>query len=255
MSGQEDASEKSHEPTQRKLDEARRKGEIARAPDLTAAMAYLGLYLGALAFGVAALTAFADALLPLVEHPHRLIDALGGVGSTATAGQVMAAALTPLLPLFLLPAGLVLLSLLATRTLIFTPSKLAFKLSRISPIENAKNKFGRRGLFEFLKSLVKLGIYTLCLAFFLRANLDRIVGSVQAEPGAVTVIMLTMMVQLLGLVVLIALVIGGLDFFWQRGEHLRKNRMSQKEMRDEYKTRKAIRCSGSTVGPAPRSTR
>jgi flagellar biosynthetic protein FlhB len=42
-------------------------------------------------------------------------------------------------------------------------------------------------------------------------------------------------VQFLALVFVVKLSIGAIDFFWQRAEHLRRNRMSHKEMRDEHK--------------------
>ena len=177
MAGNNDeAGDKIHEPTPRKLEEARKKGEIARAPDLTAAAAYLGLFGGAAVLGAPAIRGFGDALLPFLEQPDRLAAGFTDGSGMANGGGVLLAVTMPVLPLFLAPAAMVLVALFATRGLLFTPSKLAFKASRLSPIENAKNKFGRRGLFEFLKSFVKLAVYAIVLALFLRGRLDEIVG-------------------------------------------------------------------------------
>lgn len=235
MAEEDESGEKSHEASPKKLEDARKKGEIPRSPDLSTAMSYLGLLLFGLALGGDVLRSFATALLPLIEQPDRLDSLFFRDGSTPVVGAVMSATLMPALPVFLLPGGLVLLTLLASRQFVFTPSKLVPKGQRLDPVSNAKNKYGRRGLFEFFKSFVKLVVYSICLALFLRSKMDEILGSIRAGSGESVVMMVSLMMEFLILVVLIAMVIGGLDFFWQRGEHLRKNRMTLKELRDEFK--------------------
>ena len=115
------------------------------------------------------------------------------------------------------------------------PEKLQPKLNRISPISNAKNKFGRSGLFEFFKSFVKLTIYALVLGVFIWKKLPQMLSTLSLSPGMSTVILLELCIQFLALVLLVALTIGVIDYFWQHQEHLRKNRMSHKELMDEIK--------------------
>jgi flagellar biosynthetic protein FlhB len=134
-----------------------------------------------------------------------------------------------------IPAALIVLALIAQRALLFTPSKLQPKLSRISPLKNAMNKFGRSGLFEFAKSFVKLTVYSLCLAFFLRWNFDTIVGASAGSERGALLVLFELLNSFLSLAVLIATIIAGIDFGWQVSEHQRKNRMSHKDMHDEMK--------------------
>ncbi|WGW04639.1 EscU/YscU/HrcU family type III secretion system export apparatus switch protein [Tropicibacter oceani] len=235
MSDQDDSAEKSHEPSPRKLEEARKKGEIPRAPDLSTAMSYLGLLLCGLLLGGSILREFANALLPLIEQPDRLHSLFFKDGAQSIAGNLLSATLVPTLPILTIPGIMVLLTLLASRGILFTPSKLVPKGQRLDPISNAKNKFGRRGLFEFFKSFVKLTVYSICLALFLSGKMEQIIGSIYASAPESVVMMTELMMQFLILVVLIAMTIGGLDFFWQRAEHMRKNRMTLKELRDEFK--------------------
>ena len=115
------------------------------------------------------------------------------------------------------------------------PDKLKPKLSKISPLSNAKNKFGRSGLFEFAKSFTKLSIYSVILGFFLFSKLTTIVGTMYLNPQMATVVLLELSMQFFGLVCVVMLLIGGVDYMWQYQEHLRKNRMSHKEMMDEFK--------------------
>jgi flagellar biosynthetic protein FlhB len=129
----------------------------------------------------------------------------------------------------------VLLSLVAQRALLFTPSKLKPKLSRISILQNAKNKFGRGGLFEFAKSFVKLLIYSICLAVFLTWNIDLVVGSALADAHAGIGMLFHLMTRFLVIVVIVSATIALVDVLWQNQEHRRKNMMSHKELRDEVK--------------------
>lgn len=235
MAEQDEAAEKSHEPSQRKLDEARKKGEIARAADLQTAMAYLGFLICMSAVGGYSLTHFGESLLPMIEQPDRLEDLFFRDPATGMIGAVIVAGLVPVLPFLVAPGVFVLLSLFAMRGFAFAGTKLTPKGSRINPIENAKNKFGRRGLFEFFKSFIKLSVYSILLALFIRGQLDVITGSIMGSPAEVVLRMTDLMKHFLFIVVLIAVVIGGIDGFWQYAEHMRKNRMTQKELRDEMK--------------------
>ncbi len=153
----------------------------------------------------------------------------------ALSGGLMGTVGLALLPVFGIPALAVVLALLAQRSLVFAPTKLAPKVSRVSLIANAKNKFGRSGLFEFAKSFTKLLVYSVCLAFFIDARLDDMIAVLHSNPHVAIGLMLELCLGFLFAVVIVATVIGGIDAVWQHFEHLRKNRMSRKEVMDETK--------------------
>ena len=235
--GEDDDQDKQYEPSHKKLQDAREKGEIPRSTDVTTAAAYAGLLLAAMAAGGAALVSTGEVLMSLIDRPDslaRLVFESGG-GSQARWGGLMGAVMLPLVPFFALPAVLALISVVATRSFTVTPDKLAPKLNRISIVSQAKNKFGRSGLFEFAKSFAKLTIYSAILGLFLATQMDTILGAMALSPGMVATELLRMAVTFLALVLLVAVVVGIVDFGWQWAEHMRKNRMSHKEMTDEHK--------------------
>lgn len=235
MSEEESGADKPHEPTQKKLDEARKKGELARSNDLNTAAGYAGLLTAMLIFGAAAMIDFGGSLSAPLAHATRLADeTFGGARSVAAAGYAFEATVA-LTPIFLVPAVFALLSVFAQQSMVFAPTKLAPKLSRISPIENAKNKFGRSGLFEFFKSFAKLSLYSIVLAVYLWLRLDEILLTSQLNPAMVTVEMVQMGIGLMTIVLVIAACLGALDYVFQVAEHQRKNRMSRKELTDEMK--------------------
>ena len=231
---EEQSGEKEHEATQKKLDDARAKGEVIRSAELAVAAGYGGLLLAALAGGAAALSAFGHHGAALLDRSDMLSLTLLG-GGAATAGAVILGAVTPLAGFFLIPAVAVVAVIFAQRAWVFAPEKLLPKLSRIDPVSNAKQKFGRSGLFEFGKSTIKLIVISALLGLFLTTRLPRILIAQNLDPGLAVADLARLIVEFLFLVLIVAAVLGALDYLWQLHEHLRKNRMSRQELMDELK--------------------
>ena len=233
---QDDSADKSFEPTPKKLEDARKKGEVPKSVDLTTAAGYMGFTLCLLSFGPSALQGFASGLVIFLDRPHTIssLNFNNSVGAHLFAETVLGSAVS-IFPLFGLPALMVILAILGQRAFVFTPSKLNLKGSRVSIIQNAKQKFGLSGLFEFAKSFAKLVVYSICLGLFLNRYLPEMIVSAQLETAQVLSLLGFLMVRFLALVVLISLVIGAIDAIFQHQEHIRKNRMSRKEMLDEQK--------------------
>lgn len=235
MSAEDEDSDKQYEPSQKKLEDARKKGEIARSADLTTAAAYAGFLLVLLTFGPSALADLGTALSVLLGQADAISGVIFAGGGTALHGGILQEVFWGTAPLFAFPAGLAIVSVALQRGFLFTGSKVAPKLNRISPLSGVKNKFGRQGLFEFAKSSSKLLIYCVVMGFFLIGQIERIMGSMHLPPRMIVVELGRMLVALMAIVLLVALVLGAIDFLWQRAEHIRKNRMSRKEMMDELK--------------------
>ena len=234
MSAEDDGGDKEHEPTQKRLDDAREKGEIPRSPDLSTAAGYLGMLLAVMVFGGAGLKGLGQTGAVFLDQADRFAPLILSDGAAPVAGLIGAIA-GAVYPVFLLPAAFVLMAILAQKAMIFTPEKIAPKFSRISPLANAKNKYGRSGLFEFGKSFAKLVIVSAILGVFLASHMNRILGTLRLSPAMATMELLTLLSEFLLLIVVLSAAIGALDYLWQRAEHLRRNRMSRKDLMDEMK--------------------
>lgn len=232
MAPGEDDTDKPYEPSRKKLDDARRRGEFARSPDLVSASAYLGLLIVALSAG----------RWSLAEVAERLARFLTPGGLTSAPVEPRAHLAT--LPADLVgPAGLWLvapalcaaIALTVQRGWVFAPGKTAPRLDRISPVSNARQKFGVHGLFEFAKSAAKLFVYCVALGALLAIRLPDMIAPVQYPPGAAVIALLDLTVEAVAVICAIAVGIGGLDYLWQIAHHLKTQRMSRKEMTDEQK--------------------
>lgn len=229
-----DAAEKSHEATPRKLEQARKRGEVPRAADLAAALALSGLL---------ALAALPGGWLPLrigelgqglLTHAEPLSRAAFG-GGVSVMGVVLGQVGWALAPLAIMAPVLVILGMVALQVFVVAPDRIKPKLSRIDPIANAKQKFGPSGLFEFAKSFVKLMIFSTALWLFLMTQLETLLGTIHQDPGIIAAQMMRLLVQFLALVVAIMFAIGAVDHLWQRFDHAKRQRMSHQELRDDHK--------------------
>lgn len=235
MSDQTDQSDKTYEATPQKLLEARQKGEIARSTEILTAFAYAGLLVAFLAAGSSGLIHLGTSMMVLIDQSAQLAPLFFDGAAGAPTGGILHSVLWSMSPIFGLPALAVLLCLFAMKGIVFAPTKIAPKLSNISVISNAKNKFGRRGLFQFAVSFAKLLIYSACLALFIHVRLDEMVSVLQTNPRIVVALLAEICLSFLLVVVIVSGVIGAIDAIWQHFEHLRKNMMSRKEVMDETK--------------------
>ncbi|ARE40408.1 Flagellar biosynthesis protein FlhB [Rhodovulum sp. P5] len=233
--GDTENDDKQFEPTQKKLDDARKKGELAKSVDLNTAAAYAGFSLTAFAFGAGSLTALGTVGAVLLGQADRIAPLILNGHGTAPVGGLIAQVGIPILPWFAVPGLLVLLSVLAQRSLVVAPERIKPKLSRLSIVQNAKNKFGRGGLFEFAKSTVKLTLYAVLLGVYLSYHIEEMLGVMQLSPNMAVAQLVRMAAQFMVVAVAIAGVMGAIDYVWQAAEHQRKNRMSHQEMKEEVK--------------------
>ena len=234
MAEQED-TEKEHEASQQKLDDARKKGEVPRSTDLGTAAVYVGFLIAFLSTGAYFIQSTGSLLMNMLGRADQISQHFFEGSAQPYSASWMKIIGTGLFPILGIPALFVIIAFIVQRSLIFAPEKLQPKLSRISVISNAKNKFGRGGLFEFAKSFSKLLIYGSFAWVFLVSKTDLVIGSMFLSPGGVARAFTELSLEFLAFVFVIALVIGGIDFLWQRQEHLRKHRMSRKELQDEHK--------------------
>lgn len=235
MSDDTSPADKPFDPSPKKLEDARNKGEIVRSQDLNTAVVYGGFLLSGailapwLVQNLGRMTQItfgqADTLAPLMLAPGGDGPAIG-----LLSGSLLAAS-----ALVMVPAGLLLVALVAQRALLFTPSKLMPKLNRLSPVGNAKQKYGAQGMFQFAKSAVKLALTSVFLALYLWARAETILASLYGSAGQMLELLGRLVLDFLMVVAGMTAVIGIVDWFWEWSQLQLRNRMTRQEVVDESK--------------------
>jgi len=233
MAEEEDQSQKTEEPTQRKLDDARNKGQVATSRELNNA-----LMISAAAAFVALLTPniasdLGKALIPFISSPHDIIISIDDLRKTAfdLLENVGNALVLPAL-LFLAAA---LASSLLQNGLVVSVEPLKPKLEKLSPISGAKRIFSLKSFVEFIKGLFKISLIGAAAVVLLWPKAATIIKSAEIEMAGILVILQSLTLQLLVGVAALTLVIALLDLLYQRFEHQKQLRMSRKDLQDEYK--------------------
>ncbi len=229
-----DDTEREHEPSQKRLDDARKRGDIPRSADLNAAAVYAGLVVAIFIAGNVAVQRMGSAGMTLLGQADRLAPAFLRAGRAPAAGLLADFAL-PFLPLLILPMIAALLSMAGQRSLIFSPDKLVPKLSRISMLTSFGQKFGRDGLFAFGKSVTKLLVVCVLVGFLVSRHASDTIVALRLSPGQSISLLVQILMEFLVLALISTLAFGGADYGWQYLQHRRRNRMSRQEMVDEHK--------------------
>lgn len=233
MAEQNNDQERTEQATEKRLREAREKGDVPRSRDLSAALVVLA--------GTGTLLA----LRPwLGEHLRNLMrigldygreQAMGGASMSAAVSAAGSEALKLLAPLFGVAMLATLLSPALAGGFAFSTEALKPKPERLNPIEGIKKLVSLRGLVELGKSLLKVILIGGVLSMVLWNSRGELLGSgrgnVHDGIGAA--------LDVIGHAALLfagALAIVGLaDMLWQRFDYARRMRMTRQEQRDEHK--------------------
>lgn len=223
----EDQEQKTEQPSQRKLDEGRKKGQVALSRDVV----HWGMFLAvgsiiALAPPLAA--QLAKKLGTIVEQAHALsLEKVGG----ALLGEVAIL----MLPIFgIAVAAAVAATLLQTGPLA-SLEKLKPKLSHISLVSGWKRIASARAFTEFAKGALKMVVVFIAAIWAVlpdAAGLD-LLPSLSTEALLADIHGLLLRMILAGAVVMTAVAI--VDYVYQRFQFMKSMRMSRQEVKEEYK--------------------
>ncbi|MAK62627.1 MAG: flagellar biosynthesis protein FlhB [Ponticaulis sp.] len=232
MADDQDKSQKTEEPTQKKLDDARKKGDAVRSQDVPIWFMMLGIALLIAASGPL-MQMIARPLQSLLDHPHQFRLEDGG------AMQLTEALIWALAPVAAIVFGVLAFTALSGHLIqnrpAWTAEKMKPKLSKLSPLEGMKRIFGPQGLMNLFKSILKLVAITGALAYAVWPNLSLI-----ERAGAMDLLMLTgLLQQLAGRLLIAALVVVGIiaaiDYIFQKQQFDQRMKMSRQEIKDEHK--------------------
>jgi len=118
---------------------------------------------------------------------------------------------------------------------IFTTEPLKPKLEKVSPIAGFKRLFSMTSLVNFLKGVAKLVIVSIVMTLVLWPERGVLVDLVTSDPADVMAVAREMSLKIFGGTLAVLAIVAALDYAYQRHKWLQKQKMSIKEVRDEYK--------------------
>lgn len=234
MSDQDqDPDSKTEQPSEKKLEDARKKGDVPVSQELKTWVMLFGTTVLVLLLSPWMAQKLQSAARPFIEMPHALPTDFGGLHR-----MLIEVALQVLLILSAPFGMMVLLGIIgsvAQNGMVVTAEKIKPKLSKINPLSAAKKYLTPRPWVEFLKGVAKLALVGTVLVLVVwprRRDLEVLLGmDLRSQVAYLLDLMMVVMFTVLAITVVIAVA----DFAYQRFEFRKRMRMTKQEVQDEYK--------------------
>ncbi|MEY4241382.1 MAG: flagellar biosynthesis protein FlhB [Pseudomonadota bacterium] len=230
-----DPDSKTEEASPRKLEEARKKGDVAKSPDVAAALSLAGAAAVVLMSGGWFASSMAQQLLPFIAAPHTMLGGLEA-GAGVEIGIMAVWAMVPFL-------GTVMLATIiggvggnvAQSGLLFTADKLKPDWSKVNPLKGFHRIFGPDGLVQFLKTFLKLLAVGLICWLVLKPHVRELENMAAMPPALILPAARDLAVALMMATIIFLAFTAGADFLWQRYRFAERMKMTKEETKEDYK--------------------
>jgi flagellar biosynthetic protein FlhB len=228
-----DDHDKSEDPTQKRLDDALERGDVAKSQEVNTWFVIAGGTLVLMAFAGSMSHTLATSMRGLLANSYAIrVEGRGFLPVVQKIGiEVIAAAAIPLLLLVLAA----ILGNMIQHRLVWTGEGLKPKLSKISPLAGFKRLFSKQALANFVKGLFKLALISAVMTALLWPERTRLDTIVTLDPAAILPMTQSLSLQLLGAVVAILAFIAAADFLFQYRQWYERQKMSFHELKEEFK--------------------
>jgi flagellar biosynthetic protein FlhB len=230
--GQDD-NEKSEDPTQKRLDEAVERGDVAKSQEVSTWFVIAAATLLLMMFATPMSSGLKSTLGGILANMHRIpVDGRGLVQFAGKTGlEVVALLAIPFLLLALAAIG----GNMIQHRLVWSTESLKPKFSKISPLAGLKRLFSKVALVNFVKGILKITLLGTVMWMLLWPERDRLESMVATDPAAILPLTAMFALKLMGIVVAILAVIAAADFFFQYRQWHEKQKMSLREIKEEFK--------------------
>jgi len=233
MADESDSSDKTEDPTQKRLDDAHERGDVAKSQEINTWFVIAG--------GTLVLQTFSGSIGGGILMPLRNLiakswmihtDGASLLLLTQSLGYALMAALG--VPFLLLALAAIAGNMVQHR-LVWSAESLKPKFSKISPGAGAKRIFGKQAAANFGKGIFKVVALGSVMTMILWPERLRLESMLQLEPVAMLGLIVSLTLKLLGAVVAMLAAVAIADYFFQYRQWYERHKMSLQEMKQEFK--------------------
>lgn len=231
--------EKTEPATAKKLTDARKEGQVAKSKEINSAFSLLGLFImlkitiGSMANKfLGSFNAIYNQIPTIVgyKEENRVIQVFGQIMI-----QVLIMILQILAPLFIVGVIICIIADLIQVKWKPTFKPLQPKLSKFNPISGLKKIISARSIFELVKSIFKIGI--ICyVSYSTLKDKQEIIFRLYDIPLNLALSYIGEIIINLGIKISsVYLIVGAVDYFYQKHKFKEDMKMTKQEVKDEYK--------------------
>lgn len=225
-------AEKTEKATPKKLRDARKKGQVAKSQDLPSALTFIASIAVVIAMSSFFYNKIADFLLSTIK-----LVTEGNLDSVIVQlfQQSFVLIFTLSMPALLIVSFVGVVTTFITVGPVFAVEVFKPDIKKFNPIENIKQKFKLKTLFELLKSLVKISLATYLIYGVVYNSLPVLIKTVSMPISGSMMIFNAFLVEVLEKVGLLFIVIAVADHIFQKRNFAKEMKMEKFEVKQEYK--------------------
>ena len=228
-------ADKTEEATEKRREDARKKGQVFHSKELTGALVLLAISMSLKIFG--------SYMYTLIENYFKKVFQDYIMKDYAfTAPEVMGiffdflnTVLRALLPLFAVVMVVAIASQIAQIGLLFTTETLGVKFERINPLKGFKRLFSLNAVVELIKSILKILLIGFIAYYYLKQEVKTLVWMMDMEAMPSAMILMDIIISVSLRMAITLFILGIFDFMYQWWSYEKSLKMSKKEIKDEYK--------------------
>ena len=227
------SGEKTEEPTQKKLDDSRKKGQVWKSKDLTGVMGLvvgLGVVKGTWSGFEKKITELFHFSFEHISHPEDIQTATYQLASMALQTVLMVA--LPVVGAVAVMGGL--MDFLQVGSL-FTIDPLIPKPEKLNPIEGAKNLISKKSIVEIIKNILKMTVAGYVTYGAVKGGMPMVVAAVRRDVHTTLFIMGELLFIVATRVIMVFFLFSIFDVWWQRKAYMKDQMMSKEDVKKEYK--------------------
>lgn len=227
--------DKTEQPTPYRLEEARKRGEIAKSPEVAGMLVMVAFAAIVALTGTTVAKQIASATKQMLLVAGTVPDldrAFVGVASRAYAPLWQS--MMPLV-LGLIVAGIV--GNMVQTGPMFTAHPLKPDFKRLHPMQAIRRVFSFRSIWELGKLVAKAVLLVAICALFVKKAPALVQAVTMTVPTRIGDVLLAAFVKTSLYVLLVLGIVALADLLFTRREYLKKMRMSRRELKDEFKRR------------------
>lgn len=224
-------SEKTEQPTAKKLRDARQKGDVAYSKDFTQTVLVVAIF----GYLLVASGGLLEALAEMILLPAGVLNMNFADAANVVITESLKAAALMILPFLGIVLVLGVFSDALQVGVVLAFEKLKPSGDKLNPLTNLKNIFSKKNLVEFLKSTFKIVFLSILLWLVLRDAFPIMTSIPQAGLAGMGQVLGALIKTLLIYIGLAYTAIALADFGWQRFQHRKQLMMAKEEIKQEYK--------------------
>ena len=229
----QDSGEKTEEPTEQRIEESRKKGEVASSKELNSV-----IILSATVFTLILSIVYIYETLSIFAEWLYMLDLKTAFKSEQFSKIVSKTIITGFKctgPIFLVTFCISILSNMAQIGFLFSPEVLAFKPERIDPISGFKKLFAIKSVVEAIKGIFKFSIILSIVYFFMQDRLKTFNGFLHTDVMGAFVHGRWLIAELVFYILIGMLILAIVDFAYQKISYKKKLMMTKQEAKKQSK--------------------